>query len=166
MTAIISECGKYRWRLERQLMPLLDVPAAPVLFIGVNPSTADACVDDHTIRKMRSFVSHWGYNSFVVGNVFGYRATDVKRLADVEHPVGADNYAHLQQMIRECAFVVPCWGNQNKVPKPLRVQFKVVRLMLLLCNKPIRIFGLTNGGDPLHPLMLSYDTPLREWSEL
>ena len=27
-------------------------------------------------------------------------------------------------------------------------------------------FGLTNGGDPLHPLMLSYDTPLQEWSKL
>lgn len=166
MTAIISECGEYRYRLERQIAPLLNDWHAPVLFIGVNPSTADANLDDATIRKMRGFTLRWNFTRLMVGNVFGYRATDVKRLADVEHPVGAENYAHLQQMIKECAFVVPCWGDSHKVPKRLRTQFKVVRSMLLLCNKPVRIFGLTNGGDPLHPLMLSYDTPLREWSEL
>ena len=166
MSATLSACEQYRYRLERQVAPLLNDHHEPVLFIGVNPSTADAIEDDATIRKMSGFILRWGFTRFMVGNVFGYRATDVKELADIVDPVGLDNYTHLRQMIKECAVIVPCWGNQSKVPKHLRVQFNVVRSFLLLQAKPVMVFGLTNSGDPLHPLMLPYTTPLQLWSKI
>jgi hypothetical protein len=138
------------------------------MYIGVNPSKATADIDDATIRKMRGFAVRFGYSSFMVGNVFAYRATDVRELATVERHavVGFDNPRHLADMMRRAGMIVPCWGDTNKVPKSLRGQFGIMRTALALSGKPIRIFGLTNGGDPLHPLMLSYETQLKEWSEL
>ena len=48
--AVISLCGKYRYRLERHWSPL----AGPTwAFFGVNPSTADADKEDATTRKWR-----------------------------------------------------------------------------------------------------------------
>jgi Uncharacterized protein conserved in bacteria len=166
MSAVLSECGKYRYELERQIAPLLNDWHKPVVFIGVNPSTADADTDDATIRKMSGFTLRWGFTRFMVGNVFAYRSTDVTQLPARHDAVGPENMGHLHSMIQNAAFVVPCWGNTNKVPKSHRVQFTIVRTLLQVHQVPVRIFGLTNGGDPLHPLMLSYDTPLQEWSKL
>ena len=83
-SAIISHCGKYRYRLDRMVSDSGPVYA----FFGVNPSTADASVDDATVRKWRGFVQRWGGSRFIVGNVFAYRATDVKELATAVDPFG------------------------------------------------------------------------------
>ena len=81
-SAIISHCGKYRYRLDRMVSDSGPVYA----FFGVNPSTADASVDDATVRKWRGFVQRWGGSRFIVGNAFAYRSTDVRQLAAVEDP--------------------------------------------------------------------------------
>jgi len=166
MSAIISACGRYRYELHRDV-PIL-WKTAPLMFIGVNPSTADAETDDATIRKMRGFAVRLGYSEFMVGNVFAWRATDVRELATVERHavVGFDNPRHLSAMMARAGMIIPCWGDTNKVPKSLHGQFTIMRTALTMCGKPVRIFGLTNGGDPLHPLMLSYETQLKEWSAL
>ena len=166
MSAILSPCEQYRYRLERQVAPLLNDHHKPVLFIGVNPSTADALADDATIRKMSGFVMRWGFTRFMVGNVFAWRSTDVRQLPNHHVAVGPDNMQHIKAMLGECAFVVPCWGDIGKVHPLFRVQFTIMRAMLKVHDVPVRIFGKTNGGDPLHPLMLSYNTELQEWPEL
>ena len=74
-SAIISHCGTYRYRLDRMVSDSGPVYA----FFGVNPSTADASVDDATVRKWRGFVQRWGGSRFIVGNVFAYRATGIAR---------------------------------------------------------------------------------------
>lgn len=161
MSAIISECGRYRYRLERQVAPMF--VTKPVMFIGVNPSTADALTDDATIRKMIGFTQRWGYSSFMVGNVFAWRSTDVKQLPDRSLAVGPENMHHLRAMLDEAACVIPCWGDTHKVPKTHRVQFEIVRALLQLTDTPVKCFGYTNGNDPLHPLMLAYSTEMRDW---
>jgi hypothetical protein len=72
VNAIISPCGLYRYRLERTVAMTGPVYA----FFGVNPSTADASIDDATVRKWIGFTKKWGGSRFIVGNVFAYRSTD------------------------------------------------------------------------------------------
>lgn len=156
MSAIISECGNYRYRLERRVSE--DGPT--YAFFGVNPSTADASLDDATVRKWKGFVSRWGGSRFIVGNVFAYRATDVKMLAMVENPVGEENFAHMAEIAKDADILVPCWGNRTKVPQPLRWKFNDTLSFLKGFEKPLLSFGLSNAGDPKHPLMLGYDTEL------
>lgn len=161
MSAIISPCGLYRYRLDRKI-----APAGPVYaFFGINPSTADANVDDATVRKWIGFCKRWGASRFIVGNAFAYRATDVRELAKAEDPHGPDIGDHITAIIEEADILVPCWGNTTKVPPKLQEFFDVLIDALVSSEKPVKCFGLTKAGDPMHPLMLGYSTPLVPWQE-
>ncbi|HEV2594164.1 MAG TPA: DUF1643 domain-containing protein [Sphingomicrobium sp.] len=162
MSAIISECGQYRYRLDR--MPINDIGGDLVIaYFGVNPSTADATIDDQTVMKWKGFTRRNQGLGFVVGNVFAYRATDVTDLVGAEDPVGPLNASHLTDIMDMADILVPCWGNRKKVPKALREQFDIVTTRLFCTGKPVMTFGFTKDGDPKHPLMLGYRTELVEW---
>jgi len=161
VSAILSPCGLYRYRLDRTVA--MDGPV--YAFFGINPSTADASVDDATVRKWIGFSKRWGASRFIVGNVFAYRATDVKTLAAVDDPHGPDIGDHITNIITEADILVPCWGNTSKVPPALQDFFDVLADALISSGKPVRCFGFTKAGDPMHPLMLGYGTPLVPFEE-
>ena len=159
MTAVISNCGMYRYRLDRTVLD-----SGPVFaFFGVNPSTADASSDDSTVRKWRGFTRRWGGSRFIVGNVFAYRSTDVRQLATVEDAFGDLIGDHITDIITEADVLVPCWGNTSKVPPRLQFAFDVLMDALVSSGKPVKCFGRTASGDPRHPLMLGYSTPLVDY---
>jgi hypothetical protein len=159
-TAILSPCGTYRYRLERDLGR-----AGPtVALLGVNPSTADAVDDDATIRKDMGFAARLGWGRIIKGNKFAYRATDVRLLRAVMDPVGPESDAHLCQIMREADMVVACWGPLAKLPRQLRGRWREVLRLAEETGKPLLCFGTAQDGQPLHTLMLAYSTPLREWS--
>lgn len=161
MSAIISDCGKYRYRLERQLKGQWEPWNNDVIaYFGINPSTADAEIDDQTVKKWMGFTCINGGSRFIAGNVFAYRSTDVKMLGKVEDPIGPENAHHLRAIIDEADILVPCWGDSSKLPKHLRHHLDRMILMLTCSGKPVMCFGYTNNGDPLHPQMLSYQTDL------
>lgn len=159
MSAILSPCKKYRYRLDRTVAMTGPVYA----FFGVNPSTADASLDDATVRKWIGFCKRLGGSRFIVGNVFAYRATDVRELAAIDDPHGPDIGDHITDIINEADILVPCWGNTAKVPPTLQSFFDVLMDALTSSGKPVMHFGLTKSGDPKHPLMLGYSTPLDYW---
>ena len=70
--AEISRDGVYRYRLTRRLSP----GNRTVLFVGLNPSTADATHDDQTIKRCVGYARAWGYDVLLMGNLHAYRATD------------------------------------------------------------------------------------------
>lgn len=157
MSAIISPCGKYRYRLER------DGPGeGSTAIIMVNPSTADAERDDATIRKLRGFGARNQWGRIIVGNLFAYRATDVRELAGQSDPVGPENDDHLARIIDEANRVIVAWGPVSKQPKHLRDTFRAVGRIagwsgLHSIGQPAKC------GHPKHPLMLPYDSPILEW---
>ena len=156
MSAIISDCGTFRYRLERSVASTGPTYA----FFGVNLSMADASLDDATVRKWRGFVSRWGGSRFIVGNVFAFRATDVRELAAARDPIGRLNNDHIASIVADADILVPCWGNRAKVPPDLRSNFRWLLHLLHASGKPVMAFGLSKTGDPMHPLMLGYDTKL------
>lgn len=161
MSAIISPCGKYRYRLERVTSTYGGLTAV----IMVNPSTADATSDDATIRKLKGFGSRNGWGRIVVGNLFAYRATDVRELGKAADPVGPDNDAELARLAMEADRVIFAWGPLSKQPKYHRSRWRAV-------NDIFRRNGLyassigepAQCGHPKHPLMLSYDSAISPWS--
>lgn len=159
MSAVLSVCGAYRYRLERDVA--MDGPV--YAFFGINPSTADASENDATVRKWIGFTKRWGASRFIVGNVFGFRATDVGNLAYCPDPWGEDNYFHVDQIMAQADILVPCWGSRIKLPKKLQPQLDHFAARFDGYGKPVMIFGRTASGDPKHPLMLGYDTPLTPW---
>ncbi len=87
-------------------------------------------------------------------------------MAEVPDPVGPENARYLREIIEEADILIPCWGNRSKVPNQLRHHFDDLLDLIFDSRKPVKVFGLTKSGDPLHPLMLGYDTPLLRWSEV
>ena len=105
-TAKISPCGQYRYRLGR----LWDEDLPVCLWIMLNPSKADANVDDNTIRRCVGYSKGWGYGSIQVGNLFAWRTTYPKELYQADDPVGSENDRHLRDMLAEADLVVCGWG--------------------------------------------------------
>ncbi|BAW27538.1 DUF1643 domain-containing protein [Pseudomonas putida] len=162
MSAIFSPCELYRYRLEREVQP----EGITYAYFGINPSTADAVENDATVRKWIGFTQRNGGRRFIVGNVFGFCSKDVKRLAahTVATAKGPDWAEHFDQIIADADVLVPCWGASTKIPRHLRDELDNVLARLVASGKPVKHFGVTAGGQPLHPQMLAYATPLIPWS--
>jgi len=150
--AIISEDEIYRfrlWRIWNKELPL-------VLFVMLNPSKADATINDHTITKCIGFSSRWGYGGFYVGNLFAWRDTDPEALYFHEQHgndvIGVENDTHIKEMATLCKDVVFAWGNDGGLKgrnSDLEEMFPNA-----LC------LGRTKATHYKHPLMLAYTTPL------
>jgi hypothetical protein len=159
-SAIISDCGQYRYRLERRDV-FGDFATAVIM---VNPSTADATENDATIRKLIGFRDRWGWGHLLVGNLFAYRSTDVAQLGKACDPIGPENDYHLWQIINEAQQVVAAWGPTRKQPKALRKRWETVANIVQTLRKPLLSIGEpAKCGHPKHPLMLPYALELQRW---
>jgi hypothetical protein len=159
MSAIISTCGQYRYRLDRDLGR-----SGPIVaIIGVNSSTADAVINDATIRKDIGFGHRLGWSRIIKGNKFAFRATNVKTLRLIADPVGPDNDGYLTNIMREADIVIAAWGPLTKLPKPLRGRWLEVVGIADRIGHKLKCWGTAMDGHPRHPLMLSYNVPLIDW---
>src|ERR1700743_158377 len=105
MGAIISECGRYRYSLSREWGQ-----GPKLAFVMLNPSTADAELNDRTITRCVGFARDAGYHGIVVGNLFAWRATKPIELKYDSDPIGPDNDQALAKLISGAATVVCAWG--------------------------------------------------------
>lgn len=158
-SAVFSACGLYRHRLDREVQER----GLVYLFSGVNGSTAGANVEDQTTLKWRGFTLRNNGRKYIAVNPFGKTATDVRELAKVADPVGPDNARHVAEAIAEADILVPCWGSRTKIPPRLWHHLDAMRDLFFASGKPVKVFGFTKSGDPKHPLMLGYGTPLTDW---
>lgn len=143
--AVLSACGLYRYRLERTW----DDALAPALFVMLNPSTADATVDDPTVRRCIGFARSWGCGGVVVVNLFAFRATDPAALLSAADPVGPDNFRHVIDAIEvdKPAKVVCAWGAHRLPPMGNEM---VARIRMT--GRELHCLGMTMAGCPRHPL--------------
>jgi len=138
-SAEISACRQYRYALRRKWA---DGPQ--ILFVMLNPSTADETVDDPTIRRCIGFSKSWGFGSLAVGNLFALRTPSPAVLKRSVAPVGPQNDSWLQELQRSAALVVAAWGNHGS----FLGRSGTVRQLL---SDP-HTLGLTKLGEPRHPL--------------
>lgn len=162
--AVLSNDQRYRYRLYRQWNKLTgsaQESAIPriIMWVMMNPSTADALVDDPTIRRCISFSKQWGYDALYVGNVYAYRSTDpnviLKLLRDgnTVEAQGPENYKHLVEMGHQSARVVYAWG-KNAGPGIEHT---------LGLYEPLEGFwclGKNKDGTPKHPLYIKSTQPM------
>ena len=155
--AIISDCGQYRYELHREW----DKKKGKVLFIMLNPSTADGLNNDLTTIRCINFAKKWGYGGIMIGNIYPFRAKRPKNLRrwlkdeEVDHEyVEYDNRDHVRAMAEQAEQVVCAWGcNHPGIPEwveELRWKWDIDLLFLELCKDEV---------TPKHPLgNISKDT--------
>jgi hypothetical protein len=148
--ADISKDGLYRYWLSRQLSG----GERTIVFVGLNPSTADATQDDPTIRRCVGFARSWGFDWLLMGNLYAYRSTDPAALQRVSQPVGPRNRDVLQGLIHRSELVVAAWGKQKLTQDARTIATWVLALPEARC------LGRNQDGSPKHPLYLPATTAL------
>lgn len=148
-TAVLSEDGLYRYTLTRRWGA-----GRPVVFVMLNPSTADAEVDDPTIRRCVGFARREGCGTLEVVNLFAWRATDPLFLPLQSDPVGPHNDEWIRDRVVPAKIVIAAWGARGD----LLDRADAVKAML----PPGKTFalGFTKDGHPKHPLYLSRNAAL------
>jgi hypothetical protein len=124
----------------------------------LNPSTADATLDDPTIRRCRNFAESWDCAGIAVANLYALRATNPKILWTHTDPIGPDNDMYLQSLSGEYEDVVFAWGS-NARPERVAAVDSIFRRR----SRKIWCLGVTKSGMPKHPIYVRADTPLVEW---
>jgi hypothetical protein len=126
-----------------------------VLFVGLNPSTADETDDDPTVRRCVGFAKAWGYERLFLANLFGYRATNPKELLQTTDPVGPDNDQHLRNLSRRAELTIAAWGAQG------HWHGRNDQVCGILSN--LHYLKLTKAGHPSHPLYLPKSLRPKLW---
>ena len=152
--ATFSSCRIYRYSLSR----IWDRKKKYVLFIGLNPSTANEKADDPTIRRCVDYAKDWGYGGFMMVNLFAYRTSLPSNLKKIKYPVGSENDKYIVTLSKKADITVAAWGNNgNLYSRDKQVLSLVPSLMCLKINK---------SGQPAHPLYLKKGLKLTKFSRL
>lgn len=158
--ATFSADGRHRQLMRRWLGETF--PDRYILFIGMNPSTADANVDDPTCAREWALARREGFEAMVKANVGDYRATDPKMLTapGVEASSPA-NLPAIRQAAAGAGKVVLCHGRLNRALAPAGAALTAA---LIADGVTLWCLGTNADGSPKHPLYLHADTPLRPWA--
>ena len=158
MTAEISSCGTYRYTLTRKISDSSWWGTRKILFIMLNPSSADATKNDPTIRRCISFAEQQKCSNLTVVNLFALRATDPKELIKHSDPVGPLNDTRIAEIVANHDpihdIIVAAWGSHPFAKE--RVVEVIDRFGPFLC------LGKTKDGSPRHPLYVKNGTSLIE----
>ncbi len=142
--------GPYRYNLWRTW----DFIKGQVVWVMLNPSTADANADDPTIRRCINFARDWGYGGIVVVNLFGLRATDPKKIKNHADPVGPKND---EMLLRQCQLgevVICAWGNHGLYLGRDKI---ITELLNSRGVDTYRLGAPTKEDSPRHPLYMRKD---------
>ena len=146
-SAIISECGTYRYELKR----IWDDSKPWVLFICLNPSTADEREDDPTIRRCIRFAKDWGYSGILMMNAYAFRATQPADMKAASDPIGPANDEAFGYRRTQVGLIVAAWGTHCD-------QQRAEQVHQALGFKPVMCLGTNKDGSPKHPLYLKAST--------
>lgn len=145
--AEFSSCRNYRYSLWR----IWDIDKPKVMFIGLNPSTANENSNDPTIRRVIGFAKAWGYGGVYMMNCWAYIATKPTDLKI--NPMSTEwNDNMLTVISSRCKDVVFAWGNFKIVTQTGRDKV----LMEMFPNAKALI--VNKDGSPRHPLYVPLST--------
>lgn len=154
MSAILSPCGKYRYRLTRDFGM---VGVDTCCFIMLNPSTADAEQDDPTIRRCIGYAKALGCGELTVVNLFAYRSTDPDALYALskQDAIGPENDRHIAEACNASHIIICAWGNHGKHLGRADDVLKLIRAQQ--GARPMALKVNPKSGQPAHPLYLKAD---------
>lgn len=166
-----EDTPKYRYALTRDIWyrQTSGTPrpsAGPIVWIMLNPSTANATINDPTIRKCSQFAALAGASGIIVLNLYAWRSVIPSILSEVEDPVGPLNDAVIREVLhetpRDSTWIV-AWGALTPRTNPCDRTDAVLDMMREAGRVPCRLGALTHGGDPRHPGRIAYTTPIVEY---
>jgi len=151
--AYISDCEDYRYYLTR----VWDEDLPRVMYVLLNPSTADHTVDDQTVRKCMGFAKGWEHGSIEIVNLFAYRTKNPKVLKSVidkkgeAFAIGPKNDEYIKAAAERADLIVLGWGNNAKDFEQRRAE-----VLEILKEKEVKCLDITIQEQPKHPLYIKF----------
>ncbi len=168
--ARLSDDSRYRFLLRRSRVSLSS--SGSITFIMLNPSIADASVDDATTRRCMAFAIRERKSRLNQINLFAAIATNPIDLWRHPDPVGnPQNYHTWDGLARFCNtpqdMFVAAWGaSPSTIKAQQQHDTQVSMLVDLFCNKygyVLYCLGTTSHGQPRHPLYVSAGQEFIKW---
>ncbi len=147
--AHFSADRKYRYLLGRRIS---DSPHR-LLFVMLNPATADETHNDPTIRRCIGFARQWNFGLLDIANLFAFRTAYPSELRRADEPIGPENDEWICEALSTADKVILAWGNHGSYKN----RSNQVKLMALKAAQPFHL-GLNKTGEPKHPLYLPATT--------
>lgn len=155
--AYFSEDRRYRYLLTRRIADGF----RKILWIMLNPSTANHEKNDMTITKCIGFARAMQASEILVVNLFGLITTDPKVLVRTADAVGALNEQVVRAAGQDCDKVIVAWGG---LPSTLNAPSHWMRSVIRELYAPkLQCLGRTKEGFPHHPSRIAYATVLENW---
>jgi hypothetical protein len=130
-----------------------------MVFVLLNPSVADAERNDPTLRGCIAFARGSGFGGVEVVNLFAFRATDPRALRGAADPVGPGNDDAIAAAAQSVGRVVCGWGRGGA----LLGRGQAVAGRLRGMGIALHHLGLTQGGEPRHPLYVARNIVPQVW---
>jgi len=148
--AIFSESKNYRYVLWRKW----DETKPAVMFIGLNPSTANENEDDPTIRRVKRFAFDWGFGTVYMLNLFAYVTAYPEELKKCNDPIG-DNDNWLKEYAKKSDQIVFSWGSFSESKE------RAIKVIEMFPNSKCLVKN--RDGSPKHPLYISASIKLQNF---
>jgi hypothetical protein len=154
--ADFSPDRRYRYRLWR----IWDCSKPPLVWLLLNPSTADEREDDPTMRRCMGFAHRDGHGGIVVLNIFAFRSTDPRVLKyhidSGRDMIGPENDEYIQAYLcmtngtlkSQTKFILGYGSNGTMAGRDKQIMQMVAGYDNIYC------LGYTATGQPRHPLYI------------
>ena len=153
--AEFSSCRNYRYALWR----IWDRDKPKIMFIGLNPSTANELTDDPTIRRVKTMAKNWGYGGVYMANLFAFVTPYPDELAKCLDPIG-ENDLWLHKIAMQCSETIFAWGSFKEAQERAK---KVIQMF-----PNAKALHINKNGSPKHPLYVAgnvvpvtFNTPIK-----
>jgi hypothetical protein len=150
--AVFSECRTYRYRL----WEIWDRTKPIVLYVMLNPSTADEVKNDPTVERCARRARQLGAGGFRIANIFALRSTDPDALYSHSSPVdehhGKTNDVHIRVAAKASNLVICGWGEHGAFNGRGATVLHNLRMEGI---KP-HALRMNKSGQPGHPLYIPY----------
>jgi hypothetical protein len=151
--AVYSDCLRYRYALTR-----VWAEGPRISFVMLNPSTATEVQNDPTVERCERRARAMGFGAFRVVNIFGFRATDPRDMRAAPDPIGPENDAAIIAAADWADMILCAWGTHGAHLG------RSAAVAQMLAGYDLHHLGLTQAGDPKHPLYISYAQRPEPWS--
>ncbi len=153
--AIFDRSRRYRYKLWRRW----DETLPQIAFLMLNPSKADAEINDQTIRTCIGMAARFGCGSIEVVNLFAFCATYPEELRAAKNPIGKLNDQYIIDAVSKVSRVILAWGNHGNI------RGRSDEVLALLANHQVNLvcLGKTKAGQPRHPLYVPATTLLKPY---
>lgn len=138
-----------------------------ILYIGLNPSTADYDREDPTSRRIKQFTASFGGQGWLLMNLYPLKATNPDDLPlSTDEQIAADNLHTFQEALSlfRPTKIIACWGDIITKRDYLSAERDRLLAMLKAAGLPVYTIGpVSKLGHARHPLYLSGETKLLEY---